>query len=1107
MNRCLFLLFCVLFLVSYQGYSQLSDIHYLPPLKQQSNNVAVREQTIYLSTPETTSFTVRAYRGTNTTPLASFVIDNLNPATYNLGNGDNGITMVTNANTGIVLTDGGLRFETVGTGGQKFYVNYRGVSGSQAASLTSKGKQALGKKFKWGGVPLFGSYLTDQASSVGIMATENNTVVDIYGYDSNCKFRLGNARGGITSNTIQVVLNAGESYVLEANREETAANIDGWLGATIEADKDIVISNGGLNVGAVTNYGGRDAGMDQPVGETKLGKEYILIRGGGVNSTEFGLVIATQNNTAVYVNGATTATTTLNTGEYFIVPGSNYSSGNPGANMYIRTSKDAYMYQSMAGSTGQQTNGINFVAPTNCLLPDHVDNIPNIRDAAGTTLTGGITVIASTSTPDANIVVTDGNGIITKPASLSVTGNADWKTFYIPGLTGDVDVQSTGPIAVGFFGANNNRGIAGYFSGFDLEPNVDLQITGTQCLPGSDLVVVGEVFDSYQWFFDGNPIPGATNATYNPAVAGDYYVQVSKGPCTYDSNNLQAYYCNPDIELIKSANTTVVDEGAMVTFTVTAQNFGVDPATNVQVIDVLPSGLSLISASPTVGTWSNPTWNIGTLTSGTLASITIIAQATINNSIKPTQFVTNTVTNTQDQTDSNITPDNPSVSLVIVNDFDADGVMDIEDLDDDNDGILDTVECGLNLGSGTAIDPFRSLYAAHLVTASGRYYFNLGAGLFQADVDTSNGGGWVLVLQYVHGAGTNPNLSVIGAGADLPVLSKANLGVDESLISANWGHLGNAGFTNLKAKELRWYAETTGHNRIIHFSSSLGLSYAETGTGNFVGVATSNTKLSGHTANIPDAVTSVYGNQGDYALTNFPFWRGATYHWGIKGNGSRWEVDDYPGNFSRATIHRVWARNTVSPCTQSDNDAIPDNYDLDSDGDGCSDANEAYGNAIADGGDGGQYGTGFPPPTNTDGTVTAAAYTAPLDVDTNSIFEFQETGVAPTISVQPTDEKTLIGDNGKFDLTSVDADSYQWEVSTDGGTTFSAVVNGAEYSGVNTFELTIITPTLAMNGFVYRAVLMKDSFVCGETFTNQVILSCTPKSVITNRRITIRVDQ
>lgn len=110
MGKQFWLFFILLIMACFQGYSQLSDLQYLPPLKQQQNNVAVQEQAIYLSTPETTGFAVNAYRGTSTTPIASFTIDNLNPATYDPGNGDNGITMVTNDSTGIVLTNGGLRF-------------------------------------------------------------------------------------------------------------------------------------------------------------------------------------------------------------------------------------------------------------------------------------------------------------------------------------------------------------------------------------------------------------------------------------------------------------------------------------------------------------------------------------------------------------------------------------------------------------------------------------------------------------------------------------------------------------------------------------------------------------------------------------------------------------------------------------------------------------------------------------------------------------------------------------------------------------------------------------------------------------------------------------
>tara|TARA_R110002051_G_scaffold100879_4_gene171396 strand:- start:40454 stop:43570 length:3117 start_codon:yes stop_codon:yes gene_type:complete len=1037
MPKHFFIVF-IFFVFSCVGYSQLSDLHYLPPLKQGSNNSAVRQQAIYLSTPETTSFTVSAFRGTSSTPIASFTISNTNPATYTLPDGDNDITMVQNSNTGIILSNSGLRFES--NAGQKFYVNYRGSSNAQSTSLTAKGRQALGTQFKWGGAPNYAT-TSDISTSLGIMATENNTTIDIFDYDPNCEFRLGNAVGGITSNTIQVVLNAGQSYVLEAYTNQSAANVDGWLGATIQSDKNIVISNGGLNYGVVSSSSGsRDAGIDQPVPENNLGKDYIFVRGGGQNSTEFPIIIATQNNTQIFVNGSATPMATINNGDYYIVPGTNYSSSSPGANMYVRTSKDAYAYQNLAGSNGVQTVGLNFVAPLNCLIPDTVDNIPDIRDAAGTTLTGGITIIASTATPDANIVVTDGSGIVSKPPSIAVAGNLDWKTFYISGLTGNVVVKSTGPVAVGFFGANGNRGIAGYFSGFDVAPNVDLQITGTQCLPGSNLEVIGEVFDAYQWFFDGNPIAGATGTTYNPTVAGDYYVRVTKGPCSYDSNNLQAYYCDPDIQLLKTANKTEVNEGSTVNFTITVQNFGVDPATNLVVTDLLPAGLSLVSATPTVGTWSAPNWTIGTLTRGSFQRITIVAQADANNLAFPTQSIINTATNSQDQIDTNITADSPSVPITILNDFDNDGIMDVNDLDDDNDGILDSVECPsnrVNLAlSGTA--SFSSTYPN---------------GDASKAIDGNTNGNWS-GNSVAHSMGsTNTDWLTIDLGSSQLI--------DDIQI---------------------W-------NRTDCCSDRLSNAYIMLSNTPFP----TNTDLSQSLSNA--TFTRQLGNTTGQIQISIPA--------GVTGRYIRLQMAG-PGSGRYINIGelQVFGSENCNP----DGDAFPNNYDLDSDNDGCSDANEAYNNADADGDDGGEYGTGIPS-TNADGTVTAAAYPSPADMDTNSIFDFLEAGNAPSISIGPSHQNIFVGSNGNFNISENGTDTFQWQVSINGGATFTNLLNGSEYSGVNSSTLTVIAPGLDKNGTLYRVILTSNTFICAQTISDEVVLSLGPKSVITNRRITYRVNQ
>uniref|UniRef100_UPI001EF03469 DUF11 domain-containing protein n=1 Tax=Aureibaculum marinum TaxID=2487930 RepID=UPI001EF03469 len=676
------------------GYAQLSDLHYLPPLKQESNNVAIQQQTVYLSTPEVTSFTVNVYQGSNTTAIASFSLSKSTPQIFSLANGDNNITLVKADSTGVVLTDAGLKF--VAPGGEKFYVNYRGRSSSQAASVTSKGRAALGQNFKWGGAPIEGNH-SSMSATLGIMATEDDTKITISGYNPNCEFRLGADISGITDNSIVINLDAGESYVLEAAKAATNANIDGWIGASIVSDKDIAINNGMLNFGVSSSSASRDAGADQPVPEDKLGKEYVFVRGYGGATNEFVVIIGTQDNTNVYVNGSATPYANIGVGDYVEIPSSFYSGTSVGDNMFVTATKDVYAYQVISGDTNIYTVSLNFVAPVNCLMPDTMDFIHDIEDISGITASGGLFIVASTTTSNSDIVVTDDSGVVTLPAEKSLAGSADWKTFYVSGLTGDVSVTSTGPIAVGFLGFNGARGIAGYFSGFDTVPEVNLQVAGGGCLPGAIVEVVGETFDTYQWFEDGVLIPGATNATYSPTRSADYFVRVNKGGCTYDSQPIEAFYCNPDIVVNKTADKAEVVAGNTITFEITVESKGVNDVTSLVIDDVLPSGLTFVSASTSVGTWSGSSWSVGTLTSGQKETITIVATANPLSVPELRVELTNTATNSQDQVDSNTTTDSPSVSFFVLKDTDGDGVSDEDDLDSDNDGVLDVEESnGIN---------------------------------------------------------------------------------------------------------------------------------------------------------------------------------------------------------------------------------------------------------------------------------------------------------------------------------------------------------------------------------------------------------------------------
>ncbi|MFS4416775.1 T9SS type B sorting domain-containing protein [Maribacter sp. 2307ULW6-5] len=917
------LIFLLALMLSFSAFSQLSDLHYLPPLKQGQNRQGIDQQAVYLSTPEPVAFTVNVYQGTNPTPIANFSISNVNPAVYTLGRGDNNITLVNNANTGIVLRNSGLRFEA--PSGNRFYVNYRGNSAAQAASLTSKGRVAMGQRFKWGGVPNLGGRHPSKSNTLGIMATEDNTTVRLFGYDPDCTFRLGGNANGITADTYTITLDANESFVFENYvgnvNPPSLAQQQGWLGASIESDKDIVISNGSINFGRQVGQSNRDAGIDQPVPENRLGKDYVFVRGNGeaAGRTEFPLIIATADNTQIFVNGGTTPIATIDNGEFFEVPSSFYSSSTVGANMFVQTSKDAYAYQCLAGATEVFTQGLNFVAPVNCLLPDVMDNIPDIRNMAGQTVTGGMTIIAAVNTPDANIQVTDGNGPVSLPASRPVAGSSDWKTFYVPNLNGDVSVQSTGPMAVGFFGFNGARGVAGYFSGFDTVPEVNLDVRGgTGCFVGSEIFEATGNFDAYQWFEDGVAIPGANGPSYAATRAGDYFVRGTKGPCTYDSQPITALYCDPDIVLNKTVDVPEINEGETAVFTINVRNLGVGPVTNLQITDNLPAGLTLENAYTLTGNWSGNTWNIGTLNGGDQAELQLTVRADEIDTL-PLLSLVNTATNSQNEVDANLTPDSPSAHLTVHNDNDNDGIRDITDLDDDNDGIYDDEECAglaFNIASGTphvssliTVDNYLVLDIYRLDNS-----FNLNingtdvAGEIQLHQPT---GGNVATFVNGEGYGNNgiPNIWLLSGSASTPLLRVV---IDQNGQFKMYGAKSSNG--PLEPMQL-----TTAPN-VLSWN----------GTGN----------------------NTIAINQSVVGPTNM---RGMLLTAGC----------------------------------DTDADGIPDQLDLDSDGDGCSDANEFYKDENADGGDDGVFGAGNPAVDSTDGTVTAASY--------NRVF-------APEILLQNTSE-------------------------------------------------------------------------------------------------------
>lgn len=125
-----------------------------------------------------------------------------------------------------------------------------------------------------------------------------------------------------------------------------------------------------------------------------------------------------------------------------------------------------------------------------------------------------------------------------------------------------------------------------------------------------------------------------------------------------DSVTVTPRYADLAVEkLVDDPNPNV---GGQITFTITVRNLGADPATGVAVLDLLPAGLTFVSASPSAGTSYNPAsgaWTVNTLPVGGAGTLTIAAAVAGPGSFtnvaavtKADQFDPNTGNNRDDAT-------------------------------------------------------------------------------------------------------------------------------------------------------------------------------------------------------------------------------------------------------------------------------------------------------------------------------------------------------------------------------------------------------------------------------------------------------------------------
>ena len=123
-----------------------------------------------------------------------------------------------------------------------------------------------------------------------------------------------------------------------------------------------------------------------------------------------------------------------------------------------------------------------------------------------------------------------------------------------------------------------------------------------------------------------------------------------------------------DLSITKESDKPIVIAGTNITYTIKVENLGTNTASDVVVNDVLPSGLTFVSASTVSGIWSAPTWSIGSLASGSSATLTIVA--TVNTDVSNGTILSNTAVVSSSTTDPIVINNTATTSSTVNNQTD-----------------------------------------------------------------------------------------------------------------------------------------------------------------------------------------------------------------------------------------------------------------------------------------------------------------------------------------------------------------------------------------------------------------------------------------------------
>ncbi|MDJ0714467.1 MAG: DUF4114 domain-containing protein [Prochloraceae cyanobacterium] len=451
----------------------LDTVHLLPPLYAKQD---VRNHYLVLSTNEETPFevTIQNADGANgvangiertiTISKSSPAIIDLSSAPFAAGKGHKSLGVINSSQVGKVDSVEGL----ILTGDQPFYANVRHQTKAQGLSLSSKGQLALGTEFRSGHLVTNTKQDWRKAHFISVMASEDNTTVSFKDLPQGVTFVNGDPG--------EVTLDKYESFVVGLDIKENLNLPNSLQGSLIVSDKPIAVNTGSWLSGTVGN--GRDIGVDQIVPTNLIGSKYILVKGEATSNAkllERPIIVATEDNTEVFLRGESTPFATLNAGQNVILDGNQYPASDA---LLIETSKPAYVYQ-MTSANNNTAPGLNLALPVVENAGNQEILIPSI-DLLGP---GKLNVVAR------NSATVNVNGSVLTGGD-AVEGDSNFVVYQVEGLSGDVTVTSDESVIVTSTTGGGNIGAASYWSGLPTALAFDDLVT-TKADTAIDINVLG----------------------------------------------------------------------------------------------------------------------------------------------------------------------------------------------------------------------------------------------------------------------------------------------------------------------------------------------------------------------------------------------------------------------------------------------------------------------------------------------------------------------------------------------------------------------------------------------------------------------------------------